>query len=591
MSGSKRILHLEDSPEDAELIATLLGQEGLGGELVWVTTRQAFQLALAEPWDLILADYSLPGIRGRQALELAREHCPDVPFIYISGTMGEVTAIDCLHHGAADYILKQGLQRLVPAVLRALADGTERRARREAEANYRRIVETSFEGIWIFDTEARGTFANPRMAEMLGVPLEELHGASLWDFLFPEDLAEVAAKRDAMRQLVGIHEIRFRRRGGAEGWALVSTTPCFAEDGSYTGAMVMATDTTSLKAAEAEQRELLAATSAAGVVPWSRDPRDGSFLMGSGAQAVVGWPPEHFRQADFALHSLVHPEDWQAFLEALARADAGELCTLDLRVVGSEGKPLWTRWTFSSTGGRLHGAVRDVSEPHQLLDMLLQSQKLESMGAMASGVAHDVNNLLTVFGLQMEVIQAKGLAGGPLAPHFLIMAQAADQVKALVGGLLSFARKKEPRRVQVDLNGLVQEAQGLLTAALGSGVSLQTALEPGLPCPLLDGGQIHQVLMNLVINARDAMPDGGTIRVSTWTAPRSVVLDVSDNGRGIPPELISHIFDPFFTTKPEGEGTGLGLAVAYGIVTAHGGTIQCVSTPGEGTSFRMTFPA
>ena len=145
--------------------------------------------------------------------------------------------------------------------------------------------------------------------------------------------------------------------------------------------------------------------------------------------------------------------------------------------------------------------------------------------------------------------------------------------------------------MQVDLNGLVQEAQGLLTAALGSGVSLQTALEPGLPCPLLDGGQIHQVLMNLVINARDAMPDGGTIRVSTWTAPRSVVLDVSDNGRGIPPELISHIFDPFFTTKPEGEGTGLGLAVAYGIVTAHGGTIQCVSTPGEGTSFRMTFPA
>jgi signal transduction histidine kinase/CheY-like chemotaxis protein len=487
MTGSQRILHLEDSPEDAELIAMLLGQEGLAGDLVWVTTRQAFVVALAEPWDLILADYSLPGIRGRQALELALEHCPEVPFIYISGTMGEVTAIDCLHHGAADYILKKGLKRLAPAVLRALAAGTERCALRQAEAALR--------------------------------------------------VAEAA--RDELL---------------------------------------------------AEQRELLAATSAAGVVPWSRDPGDGSFLMGSGAEAVVGWPPEHFRQPGFALTSLVHPEDWQAFHDALARADAGDLCTLDLRVIAGGNRPLWTRWTFSSTGGRLHGAVRDVNEPHHLLDMLLQSQKLESMGAMAAGVAHDVNNLLTVLCLQMARIEAGQPVAGSQTSPFLVMAQAVERVKDLVRGLLSFARKKAPRREPVDLNRLVLEAQGLLAATLGPNVALETALEPSLPLLLLDEGQINQVLMNLVINATDAMAEGGTIRVSTRATQRSVVLEVADNGLGIPSELVPRIFEPFFTTKAEGKGTGLGLAVVYGIVTAHGGTIQCLSTPGQGTGFLMKFP-
>jgi PAS domain S-box-containing protein len=396
--------------------------------------------------------------------------------------MGEATAIECLHHGAADYILKKGLSRLVPAVRRALAEAAERRARRQAEAallasetNYRRIVETSYEGIWIFDAEARTTFANRRMAEMLGIPLAELLGASLWEFLYPEDRAAAEARGDERRRgQASIQEIRYRRRDGAEGWALISTTPCFAEDGRYAGAMVMATD---------------------------------------------------------------------------------------------------------------------MTEPHRLLEMLRQSQKLESMGTLAGGVAHDVNNLLMVYSAHMELIEAEGLVTEKLARHFRAMNRAAEQVKALVGGLLSFARKKDPRRVETDLNQLVLEAQGLFGAVLGPGVSLQTALDPGLPPLLLDGGQIHQVLMNLMLNARDALAEGGTIRLSTWRDPGSVVLEIADTGQGIPPDQLSRIFEPFFTTKPEGKGTGLGLAVVYGIVTAHGGTIQCSSTPGEGTRFRISFPA
>ena len=210
---------------------------------------------------------------------------------------------------------------------------------------------------------------------------------------------------------------------------------------------------------------------------------------------------------------------------------------------------------------------------------------------MIGKVAHDVNNLLTVFCIHMELIQGEGLVTEALTRHFTAMTQASDQVKVLVGGLLSFARKKEPRRGDVDLNQLVLEARGLLTAGLGTSVTLQTSLEPGLPSLFLDGGQIHQVLMNLVINARDAMGEGGTIRVSTRRGPASVVLEVFDTGQGIPPDQIRRIFEPFFTTKPEGQGTGLGLSVVYGIVTAHEGTVQCVSTPGEGTRFQINFPA
>ncbi|MDR3673698.1 MAG: ATP-binding protein [Holophaga sp.] len=493
MKVPQRILHLEDSPGDAELIATHLEQGGLGADLVWVTTLAAFQQALEAPWDLILADYSLPGVRDRKALELALERCPEVPFIYLSGTMGEATAIECLHHGAADYILKQGLNRLVPAVRRALAEAAERRARWEAEAalraseaNYRHIVETSHEGIWLLDADSRTTFANRRMAEMLAVPMEELQGASLWAFLYPEQRAAAEALREqCSRGVAGIQEFRFRRGDGAEGWALVSTTPRFTDHGGYSGAMVMATDMTSLKAAEAARDQL---------------------------------------------------------------------------------------------------AVEQR-------ERLLQGHKLESMGTLAGGVAHDVNNLLTVFFIHMDLIQAEGLATAALARHFKPMVQAAEQVKALVGGLLSFARKREPRRLDVDLNQLVLEVLDLFGPLLGPGVSLRTTLEAGLPLLLLDGGQVRQVVMNLVINARDALDSGGTIRLTTWTRPEGVILEVSDTGQGIAPELISRIFEPLFTTKAEGKGTGLGLAVVYGIVTAHGGTIQCSSTVGEGTRFRVTFPA
>lgn len=605
MMDSHRILHLEDSPEDAELIVTLLEEAGLGSELRWVTTRPAFELALKESWDLILADYSLPGIRERQALDLAIAQCPDVPFIYISGTMGEVTAIECLHHGAVDYILKQGLARLVPAVRRALAEGAERRARRNAEtaliaseANYRRIVETSYEGIWIIDADARTTFGNPRMAEMLGTSLEGLQGSSFWDFVPAEDRPEVEANLERRRRGVAeAREFRFLRPDGGDLWTLLAITPLFSEAGVYTGIMTMATDISSLRSAEAardrleaEGQELLAATSAAGVVPWSQDPQDGSILMGRGSESVVGWPPEYFRTPDFDLASVAHPEDRRAFLQALAKAGSGEVCTLDLRVASAEATPLWTRWTLSNTGDRLHGAVRDVSEPHQLLDMLVQSQKLESMGTVAGGVAHDVNNLLMVLFNHMDVIQAEGPVSVGLARHLKVMAQASEQVKVLVGELLSFARKKEPRRVEVNLNVLVQEAKDLFVAILGRSVTLETSLEPSLPVLLLDAGQIHQILMNLIINARDAMPEGGVIKISTWKKLDTVVLEVSDTGPGIPPELISRIFEPFFTTKPEGQGTGLGLSVVYGIVTAHGGTLGCTSSPVAGTRFGIAFP-
>jgi signal transduction histidine kinase len=266
---------------------------------------------------------------------------------------------------------------------------------------------------------------------------------------------------------------------------------------------------------------------------------------------------------------------------------------LDLRVLAQDRPALWTRWTFSLQQGRLQGTVQDVSESHGLLDQLLQSQKLESMGTLAGAVAHDVNNLLAVMVAQLDFIQLEGLSTPALDRRIRTLDQAIQQAKNLANQLMSFARRQEPRRVEVDLNALILEARDLFQAALGKSVRLALDLAPGLPRLSLDPGQIHQLLMNLALNARDAMPAGGELTLRTRGSPelREVALEVEDTGEGIPERIRSRIFEPFFTTKPEGKGTGLGLAVAYGIVTGHGGSIRCLSTPGTGTTFLIRFMA
>jgi two-component system, cell cycle sensor histidine kinase and response regulator CckA len=375
-----RLLHLEDDPVDAELITTTLMESNIPCESQLVDTRQAFVAALkGGRIDLILADYSIPGFDGLTALILARQHCPDVPFLFVSATIGEELAIDAMHQGATDYVLKQRLGRLVPSVQRALRELNDRAERKRAE--------------------------------------------------------------EALRQ----SEKQFR-----------------------------------------------------------------------------------------------------------------------------------------------------------------QSQKMEAVGRLAAGIAHDFNNLLTVIMGYSQVLFSELGPHHPLGGKIEETLKAGERAATLIRQLLTFSTKQSMDPKILSLNTAVTNLEGLLRRLIGEDIQLITTLDAMKERLRADQAQLEQVLVNLVVNARDAMPKGGTLTIETAQVeltrspvyhltplpPGSYVrLSVKDTGCGMDRKTQSHIFEPFFTTKGEGKGSGLGLSTVFGIVTQCGGAIDVTSRVGAGTRFDLYFPS
>ena len=374
-----RLLQLEDNPVDAELITATLIEGGIPCQSQLVDTRQAFVAALKEGLtDLILADYSIPGFDGMTALTLARQHCPDVPFLFVSATIGEELAIDAMHQGATDYVLKQRLGRLVPSVQRALRELDNQAERKRAE--------------------------------------------------------------EALRQ----SEKQFR-----------------------------------------------------------------------------------------------------------------------------------------------------------------QSQKMEAVGRLAGGIAHDFNNLLTVIMGYSQVLLTELGPQHPLSGKIEETLKAGERAATLIRQLLTFSRKQSLDPKVLSLNTAVMSLETLLRRLIGDDIRLVSKLDPTNGRLRADQAQLEQILVNLVVNARDAMPKGGTLTIETAKVEltRSPVyyltplppgpyvrLAVSDTGCGMDRKTQSHIFEPFFTTKEEGKGSGLGLSTIFGIVTQCGGAIDVTSRVDHGTRFDLYFP-
>ncbi len=379
MKTPLRLLLLEDDPVDAELVAATLSEAGLACTAQRVDTSEAFLNALRDGgYDLILADYSIPGFDGMTALAMARDEAPDVPFLFVSATIGEELAIDAMHQGATDYVLKQRLGRLAPSVMRALRERDERRERKRAE--------------------------------------------------------------EALLQ-----------------------------------------------------------------------------------------SEKQFRQA----------------------------------------------------------------------------QKMEAVGRLAGGIAHDFNNLLTVIMGYSHVLSAELGSGHPLYSKIEETQKAGERAAMLVRQLLAFSRKQPLEPKHLSVNNVVANLEGMLQRLIGADIRLVIRLDPSNSQVLADQAQLEQVLMNLVVNARDAMPQGGTLTIETTQTELAksplyhveplppghyVKLSVADTGSGMDRDTQAHIFEPFFTTKEEGKGSGLGLSTVFGIVTQSGGGIDVNSRVGYGTKFDILFP-
>ncbi len=498
-------------------------------------------------------------------------------------------------------------------------DITEQRRIREAlersERNHRRIVETASEGIWEVDAEHRTTFVNERMASMLGYEVSEMEGRPVFDFTDAEGRVIAEASRQRRRQ--GIREqqdFKLQRKDGSTFWVLMSTGPILDAAGQYIGALAMVTDLTERREAEAALRMSEAWFRA--LIEESEDlitvlDEDGAFRYASPSfERILGLTPADL--VGKSAFGFVHPDDLEevATIFAEGAQEAGATRRVQFRFRRGDG----TWRTIEGVGRSLfhdsvvRGAVingRDITERAALEAQYRQAQKLEVVGRLVGGVAHDFNNILAVILGTSEILQADLAVDHPSHEDVTEIRRAAERGATLTRQLLAYSRQQVLLPRLLDLNALVRNLEGMLSRIIGEDVALIMRLQAEAAMVRADPGQLEQVLLNLAVNSRDAMPEGGQLLLETSVveldehyaalhppmAPGWYVnLTVSDTGSGMSEEVRSHAFEPFFTTKESGKGTGLGLATVYGIVKQSEGFVWLYSEPGQGTSFKIFLP-
>jgi hypothetical protein len=495
MAELLRVLLVEDSEDDAALLLRELKRAGYEVSHDRVYTADAIENSLAkQEWDLVISDHGMPAFSGTEALQIVRRIAPDLPFIFVSGSIGEDIAVAAMRAGAQDYVMKGNIRRLAPAIDRELKESESRRRERLTEEQLRstgEILRSVFAAspLAIIATDVNGlvTLWNPAAERLFGWKRDEVLGRE--NPVVPERAREtIEVRRELVKQGETITDVEARRA---------------RKDGSMVDVTV--------------------------TVAATRD-RDG---LPDGVTVVY----------------------------------------------------------------------QDLTERKQLQAQFLQAQKMEAVGRLAGGVAHDFNNLLTVITSYAELLRADSKPDDPRDDDLAQIQRAADAATALTRQLLSFSRQRviEPR--VIDLNEIVAGATKLATRLVGSTVEMLSHLDSNTGVVKADPGHIEQIVMNLAVNARDAMPRGGKLVISTRraeahelhedaaaTASSYAMVSVADTGTGMDEATQQRMFEPFFTTKPIDKGTGLGLATVYGLVKQYEGTVRVKSKLGEGTTFEIYLP-
>ena len=344
-------------------------------------------------------------------------------------------------------------------------------------------------------------------------------------------------------------------------------------------------------------RRLRTAQSAARLGYWEIDVATGTRFWSVEMYELWGLSPSANGLDTEAIVAAVHPEDRQRFRDIIARTRAGLPGVVEqVRVVLPDGMTrvleAQGRMITTDDGTKLLiGTAQDVTARVELETQLRQSQKMEAVGQLAGGVAHDFNNILTVIEGYGNLLASSGTLSAADRDCVNEILVGSHRGAALTKQLLSFSRRQVVQPRVVDLNDVIADVERMLRRVIGENIEFITKLESDLAPVLADPGQIEQVLINLAVNARDAMPRGGTLTVETANDGAQVVLSVTDTGTGIEPEVLKRIFEPFFTTKGSGKGTGLGLATVQGIVDQMAGECRVHTEVGRGTTFRIQLPA
>jgi two-component system, cell cycle sensor histidine kinase and response regulator CckA len=480
MFSEKRLLLVEDSEADAELLAMQLEKSRVPIRVERVSTEHDLRARIAQqPPDLVLSDFKIGPLDALRVLEIVRQSIPECPVIIVTGTLSDELAVECIKQGAIDYLLKDKLERLPSAVERVFSEAALRAERAEAQKILRHhaaIVSASDDAIVGLAVDETVTSWNQGAENLYGWSAQEAIGRPFSAFISPEAPAVLAGIRAALtegrriRNIEGLH----RRRDGKPVSVQLTVSPIRGGSGEVVGGAIIA---------------------------------------------------------------------------------------------------------------------RDISDRKQLEQQYLHSQKMEAVGRLAGGVAHDFNNLLTVINGYADLALQRSTWETSLDDRIRPIKDAARRAAGLTRQLLAFSRRQILQPRVINISDAIGSVGAMLSRLIGANIELITKFEPELPPVLIDPGQLEQVILNLVVNAQDAMLSGGRILIETKEEEGGAVLVVQDTGSGMDEATRARIFEPFFTTKEAGKGTGLGLSTVYGIVQQSGGSITVQSEPGKGTTFRIWFPA
>jgi PAS domain S-box-containing protein len=484
-------------------------------------------------------------------------------------------------------------------------------ARRQSEDRYRTLFHQSRDAIGVFSMDGEALEFNEPLFRLLGSDVAGPVGLSLRErFLDPQDWAQI---QGLMQEgSVQDHPIRLRSAEGQAIDALLSTIPWASDEQEMEGVIVILRDVTRQQQTERELKEseakLRQVAEHVDVAFWiSSVEKDEILYVSPAYDRIWGRPGGELHQDGLAWLDAIHPEDRDRVRAALPGQPEGDF-DVEYRVVRPDGQIRWVRdraFPVRDAEGQAHrlvGVAEDITERLELETRLLHSQKMDAVGRLAGGVAHDFNNLLTVIGSHSELLLSDLPQDSELWEDAQEIRRATQQASTLTRRLLAFSKRQVLQPQKIRLEDVVEEMERMTRRLLGVQVELEVHLDERPGRVMADPGQLEQVILNLVVNARDAMEGGGRliIRTGQVTAPHPDgpqnegrdrswrTLSVKDTGQGIPPALQDQIFEPFFTTKDE--GTGLGLSTIFGIVEQSGGWIDLDSSRGQGTTFTIHLP-
>ena len=543
---------------------------------------------------------------GAMALIMAK-----YSYFGLDDTWAAYDSIEAAQRARWEAAAVSSLTILIAVIIWRLYSARQRRrvqaALRESEERFRNMADTAPVMIWVTGPDKSVTFVNKTWLTFTGRTLDQELGEGWVAGIHPDDLSRCyevfSGAFDARRNFA--LECRLRRADGEYRWILCSGVPRFAPDGDFVGYIGSDIDITDL---QSEERFRQLADNIDQVF-WMLDlPTDQIVYASPAFERIWGHRISTLYQDRACLLESVHPDDkglLELFFERLQSGSAEET----YRIVRPDGVVRWIHdraFLVRNPEGepyRVAGIAEDITHRRELEEQLSQANKMEAVGRLAGGVAHDFNNLLTIIGGYSQMLLDHAPISDPNRDKLEQILNASNSASILTRQLLAFSRRQVLQPKMVNLNHLVTNLKSMLGRIIGERITVETALDPALGLIKADPHQLEQVIINLAVNARDAMPNGGLFRIQTAAvrgvssngempdgSVRRVRLILSDTGCGMDERVRERAFEPFFTTKGVGKGTGLGLSTVYGIVRQNEGTIHVSSQPGQGTVFELYFP-